>query len=117
MLVRGGDGGLPRRHLYKINDLVKALGADTGISKSAVSRIWADLDTEVSAFRDRPLSDQAFPYVFLDATYCKAHVNHSVVSQAVVIATGVAADGHREVLGFEVGPLPCRGCRSITTWV
>jgi putative transposase len=41
--------------------------------------------------------------VFLDATYCKARVDHRVVSQAVVVATGVAADGRREVLGFDVG--------------
>ena len=87
----------------KVDDLVKALGADSGISKSEVSRICADLDTEVAAFRDRSLSAQRFPYVFLDATYCKARVDHRVVSQAVVVATGVAADGHREVLGFEVG--------------
>jgi putative transposase len=87
----------------KVDDLVKALGADSGISKSEVSRICADLDTEVGAFRDRPLADQRYPYVFLDATYCKARVNHRVVSQAVVIATGVAADGRREVLGFDVG--------------
>jgi transposase-like protein len=87
----------------KVDDLVKALGADSGISKSEVSRICADLDTEVAAFRDRSLATQRFPYVFLDATYCKARVDHRVVSQAVVVATGVAADGHREVLGFEVG--------------
>lgn len=87
----------------KVDDLVKALGADTGISKSEVSRICVDLDAEVTAFRDRSLIDQAFPYVFLDATYCKARVNRRVVSQAVVIATGVAADGRREVLGFDVG--------------
>ena len=87
----------------KVDDLVKALGADTGISKSEVSRICADLDTEVGAFRDRSLAEQQFPYVFLDATYCKARVNHRVVSQAVVIATGVRADGWREVLGFAVG--------------
>jgi putative transposase len=87
----------------KVDDLVRALGADTGISKSEVSRICADLDAEVGAFADRSLADQAFPYVFLDATYCKARVNRRVVSQAVVIATGVAADGHREVLGFAVG--------------
>ena len=87
----------------KVDDLVKALGADTGISKSEVSRICADLDQDVSAFRDRSLAEQSFPSVFLDATYCKARVNHRVVSQAVVIATGVAADGHREVLGFAVG--------------
>jgi putative transposase len=87
----------------KVDDLVRALGADTGISKSEVSRICADLDTEVAAFRDRSLAGQAFPYVFLDATYCKARVNRRVVSQAVVVATGVRADGWREVLGFAVG--------------
>ena len=41
--------------------------------------------------------------MFLDATYCKARVNRRIVSQAVVIATGVRADGWREVLGFAVG--------------
>jgi putative transposase len=87
----------------KVDDLVKALGADSGISKSEVSRICAELDVEVAAFRDRSLAEQPFRYVFLDATYCKARVDHRVVSQAVVIATGVAADGRREVLGFDVG--------------
>jgi putative transposase len=87
----------------KVDDLVKALGADTGISKSEVSRICAELDVEVAAFRDRSLADQPFRYIFLDATYCKARVDHRVVSQAVVVATGVAADGRREVLGFDVG--------------
>jgi putative transposase len=87
----------------KVDDLVKALGADTGISKSEVSRICADLDEEVDAFRDRSLASAAFPYVFLDATYCKARVNRRVVSQAIVVATGVRADGWREVLGFAVG--------------
>jgi putative transposase len=87
----------------KVDDLVKALGADTGISKSEVSRICADLDAEVGAFRDRDLSALDYPYVFLDATYCKARVNHRVVSQAIVVAFGVAADGRREVLGFDVG--------------
>jgi Transposase, Mutator family len=87
----------------KVDDLVRALGADTGISNSEVSRICADLDAEVAVFRDRSLIDQAYPYVFLDATYCKARVNRRLVSQAVVVATGVAADGRREVLGFAVG--------------
>ncbi|MGH8867695.1 MAG: IS256 family transposase [Actinomycetes bacterium] len=87
----------------KVDDLVKALGADSGISRSEVSRICADLDAEVTAFRDRSLAESAFPYVFLDATYCKARVNRRVVSQAVVVAVGVSADGRREVLGFDVG--------------
>jgi transposase-like protein len=45
----------------KVDDLVKALGADSGISKSEVSRICADLDTEVAAFRDRSLATQRSP--------------------------------------------------------
>src|SRR4051794_27231053 len=77
----------------KVDDLVRALGADTGINKSEVSRARADLDAEVAAFPDSSLAEQAFPYVFLDATYCKARVNRRVVSQAVVIATGVPPTG------------------------
>lgn len=87
----------------KVDDLVKALGADSGISKSEVSRICAGLDAEVAQLRDRTLSELDYPYVFLDATYCKARVNHRIVSQAVVVAVGVAADGRRKVLGFDVG--------------
>lgn len=87
----------------KVDDLVAALGVESGISKSEVSRICGQLDTEVAAWRERDLSSQARPYVFLDATYCKARVNGRVVSRAVVIATGVTADGHREVLGVDVG--------------
>ena len=86
----------------RVDDLVVALGS-TGISKSEVSRICAKLDGEVAAWRARPLDEQPFPYVFLDATYCKVRVNQRVVSQAVVIATGVSADGKREVLGCAVG--------------
>jgi putative transposase len=56
----------------KVDDLVKALGADTGISKSEVSRICADLDEQATGFADR--DPTTFPYVFLDAPYCKARV-------------------------------------------
>ncbi len=98
----------------KVDDLVHALGAGSGISKSEVSRICAELDTEVHAFADRDLSDTPFPYVFLDATYCKARIGGTgrggtggkgsrVAAQAVVVATGVSVDGRREVLGFTVG--------------
>jgi transposase-like protein len=62
----------------KVDDLVAALGVESGISKSEVSRICAGLDAEVAAWRTRPLDEQAFPYVFPDATYCKARVNRRV---------------------------------------
>ena len=88
-----------------VDDLVQALGIDSGISKSEVSRICARLDVEVDAFRNRSLAHVEFPYVYLDATYVKARDTHlhQVVSRAVVIATGVTAVGDREVLGLAVG--------------
>jgi putative transposase len=89
-----------------VDDLVTALGIDSGISKSEVSRICAGLDETVAAFRSRPLHHTTFPYLFLDATYL--HVRRTgaggqVTSMAVVIATGVTATGDREVLGVDVG--------------
>jgi transposase-like protein len=87
----------------KVDDLVKALGVASGISKSEVSRICAELDRDLQVFRDRPLGHVEFPYVFCDATYVKGRVRGRVVSRAVVIATGVTANGDREVLGIDVG--------------
>lgn len=87
----------------KVDDLVKALGAASGISKSEVSRICSALDKELEEFRNRPLDHTRFTYVFADATYVKGRVRGRVVSRAVVVATGVTAQGDREVLGIEVG--------------
>jgi putative transposase len=87
----------------KVDDLVVALGVASGISKSEVSRICAGLDTEMAAFRARSLGHVEFPYVFADATYLKGRVGGQVVSRAVVVATGVAMTGEREVLGCAVG--------------
>ena len=87
----------------KVDDLVQALGVGSGISKSEVSRICAQLDGDLDAFRNRPLDHVEFPYVFADATYIKGRVNGRVVSRAVVIATGVTRTGDREVLGVAVG--------------
>jgi transposase-like protein len=87
-----------------VDDLVAALGIDSGISKSEVSRICAGLDEVVEAFRTRRLDHVEFPYVYLDATYL--HVRNAtsqVTSMAVVVATGIRADGGREVLGVDVG--------------
>src|SRR5207248_7130636 len=52
----------------KVDDLVVALGLESGISKSEVSRICGELDGQLEAFRTRSLGHLEFPYVFLDAT-------------------------------------------------
>ena len=92
-------GGVSTRN---VDALVEALGG-SGISKSEVSRICGQLDEEVGRFRTRRLDAIEYPYVFLDATYLHVRSNHLVTSKAVVVATAVAGDGRREILGLDVG--------------
>lgn len=87
----------------KVDELVKALGNETGISKSSVSRICGDIDEVVNTFMTRPLDHTWFPYLYLDATYLDVRLQGHVVSQAVVVAVGVSALGRREILGMAVG--------------
>ena len=88
----------------KVDDLVRALGVSTRGSRSRPCRGSVNSSTtEVAAFRDRSLDHIEFPYVFVDATYLHGRKDHRVVSRAVVVATGVAADGNREVLDLDVG--------------
>ena len=84
-----------------VDDIVKAMGG-SGVSKSQVSRLCEEIDEKVNAFLDRPLEGE-WPYVWLDATYVKVRKNGRIVSVAVIIATGVNADGRREVLGMDTG--------------
>src|SRR5262249_33685667 len=86
----------------KVDDLMKALGLD-GVSKSEVSRVCAELDGEVEAFRTRALSGE-HPYLWIDATYHKVRQDGRVQSMATVVAIGVTAEGERQVLGLDAGP-------------
>jgi transposase-like protein len=86
----------------RVEDLVQALGCD-GISKSQVSRICAALDAQVQAFRERPLDQGPYPYVWLDALTQKVREGGRVVNVAVVVATAVNAQGQREILGLDTG--------------
>jgi transposase-like protein len=85
----------------KVDELVKALGLD-GISKSQVSRMCQELDAVVEPFRTRRLAD-AYPYVWVDATYHKVRVDGRVVSQATAVAVGVTTAGERQILGVDAG--------------
>jgi putative transposase len=86
----------------KVDDLLRALGLD-GMSKSEVSRICAELDVEVAAFRTRGLEGE-HPYVWIDATYHKVRQDGRVQSMATVVAIGVLATGERQILGVDAGP-------------
>jgi putative transposase len=84
---------------------VAALGSQSGISKSQVSRICQEIDLQVPAFLARPLESSGYAYVYLDATYLKGRLGKAlqVCSSAVVVALGVNEDGRRELLGLKVG--------------
>ena len=87
----------------KVDDLVRALGNESGISRSTVSRICKDIDEGVHEFLSRRLDHTWFPYLFVDATYLDVRVGHRVVCRALVVATGVSAQGRREILGMALG--------------
>jgi putative transposase len=86
----------------KVKDITEEL-CGMSFSKSLVSSLAGSLDSELGAWRSRPLSGEAYPYVFVDARYEKARVGHRIVSQGVLIVSAVRApDGMREILGVEV---------------
>ncbi|ACS30082.1 Transposase and inactivated derivatives [Micrococcus luteus NCTC 2665] len=86
----------------RMDKLVKTLGINA-LSKSQVSRMAADLDEQVEAFRHRPLGEAGpFTFVAADALTMKVREGGRVVNAVVLLATGVNGDGHREVLGLRV---------------
>lgn len=84
----------------RVDSLVKTLGIE-GISKSQVSEMAKSLDEEVAAFRSRPLDAGPYPYLWLDALAVKVREQGRIVRCACVVATGVNADGYREILGLD----------------
>jgi putative transposase len=85
----------------RVDGLIKTLGIE-GISKSQVSELAKSLDGAVEAFRSRPLDQGPYTFVWMDALVLKCREDGRICNVACVIATGVNADGHREVLGLDV---------------
>ena len=86
----------------RMDKLVESLGI-TSLSKSQVSRMAADLDDQVAAFRTRSLADAGpFTFVAADALTMKVREAGRVINAVILVATGVNGDGHREVLGCTV---------------
>jgi len=82
----------------RMDRLVQSLGI-TGLSRSQVSEMAKDLDAHVADFRTRPLDAGPYTFVAADALMMKVREGGRVINVAVLVATGVNADGHREILG------------------
>ena len=74
----------------------------TRLSRSQVSEMARDLDEQVEAFRTRPLDAGPYTFVAADALVLKVREGGRVVNVHALLATGVNADGHREILGLQV---------------
>jgi len=85
----------------RVDDLVKAMGID-GISKSEVSRMAAELDAKVAEFKERPLDQGPYRYLWIDALTQRVREGGRVVNISMVIATATNAEGRREIVGFDV---------------
>lgn len=86
----------------KVAAVTEAL-CGTRFSKSQVSALAGRLDGELAAWRERPLSAPSYPYVWVDARYEHVRVDGQVVSQGVLLVTGLRGDGgRRELLGVAV---------------
>ena len=72
------------------------------IGKDAVSRIASRLEEQHKRWRERPLGQKEYPYLYLDATYLKVRWGASVTSMALLACVGVNEEGYREVLAVEV---------------
>jgi putative transposase len=89
--------GVSTRRMEK---LVESLGI-TRLSKSQVSVTARDLDEHVESFRTRPLDAGPYTFVAADALVLKVREGGRVVGVHALLATGVNADGHREILGLQ----------------
>jgi len=90
--------GVSTRRMEK---LVETLGI-TRLSKSQVSEMAKDLDAQVEAFRTRPLDAGPYTFVAADALVLKVREGGRIVNVHALLATGVNADGYREILGLHV---------------
>ena len=72
------------------------------VGKDAVRRIASRLEEEQREWRERPLAEKAYPYLYLEATYLKVRWGAGVTSMALLGCVGVEEEGFREVLAIEV---------------
>lgn len=85
----------------RVDGVARAMGIQQ-LSKSQVSEMAKELDEMVASFRQRPLDSEAYPYLWFDALTQRTREGGRVVNVATVVATGVNAEGRREVLGVDV---------------
>ena len=67
----------------------------TSFSKSLDSSLASGPNAEIGVWRDRQIEAKAYPYLIVDARYDKVRTDRRVVSQGVLVVSGVREDGMR----------------------
>jgi putative transposase len=104
LLVACGEMYFQGVSTRNVRDVLESM-CDGEVSAMTVSRVAAELDERLAAFRERRLDGDggAYPYLMVDARYEKVRVEGRVISQAVLVVMGVTALGRKEILDFCVG--------------
>lgn len=89
--------GVSTRRMEK---LAQSLGIES-LSAGQVSAMTRGLNEQVEAFRNRDLSGQPYPFLWVDALYEKIRQDGRVISMAILVVCGVNGEGFREVLAAE----------------
>jgi putative transposase len=85
----------------RVEKLAESLGV-TKLSKSQVSVMARELDEMVTGFRNRRLDGAPYVFIWVDALTQKVREGGRTVNVHALIATGVTAEGKREILGIDV---------------
>ena len=86
----------------KVGQVLEKMGGFE-VSASTVSRVAAELDEQLTPFRERRLDDRQWPYLMVDATYVKVRRHGRVLSTAVLVVAGIDHSGKREILSWRPG--------------
>ena len=97
LVIAGFVRGLSTRDVEAT--LVEALGEQAAVSKSTVSRVCAEIQTQFEAWSARRLDEVELDYLFLDGSHFKYHANAS--AEPVLAAWGIDTDGKPVFVGLE----------------
>jgi putative transposase len=99
LVIAGFVRGLSVRDVEA--SLADALGPESTVSKSTVSRICEAIGDEFATWRTRDLSGVELDYIFADGSYFKMHPG--APAEPVLVAWGVTSSGKPVFLGLEPG--------------
>ena len=86
----------------RVEDITEALWGSK-VSASTISELNKKAYVNIEAWRNRPLQDGKYPYVYVDGIYLKRNWGGEYENVAVLVAIAVNEDGYREVLGAAEG--------------